>query len=120
MKKSIGMGVLIFVVLLALGYGLWAWGIFGQATLGREQLNVQRKNFEHSKPYVESIDQDMVKDRLEMIREKDSTARKAIEETVVSECAGLDTNQISDPGIVRFIQDCRAGNYDDPTYNGGM
>ena len=66
---------------------------------------VRRETFENTQSYVEGKRQDLVRYRLEYLREKDPVAKKAIKETIVQSFTNFDENKIIDADLRTFLHD---------------
>ena len=65
--------------------------------------NVRREVYENTDSYIAGHNQDLVKFRLEYMREKDPAGRTAIQMTIVQEFANFDESKIKDPELRGFL-----------------
>lgn len=78
-------------------------------TVGVQVEDSERNRFTHSQSFVEGKVQELSKERLELSKITDKAARKAIIDTLLSDCAQLDIKDINDDGIKDFLQKIRDG-----------
>lgn len=79
------------------------------STVGIEVKDSQRNMYQHSATYVEAKVQELSKEKLELAKTGDIASRKAIIETLVSDCANLDIEDINDKSIKQFLTGIRNG-----------
>lgn len=111
--KEIVAWLLALVIGSAIIIGLlFAFGVVGNkfnATVGRQALNVERENFEHSKPFVEGKIQDLAKYKREYERAADPAEKKQIRAYVLDEFANFDKSMIENRDLRNFLDDLEAG-----------
>jgi hypothetical protein len=103
------------ILILALIFGLcWiggAFDIFFDKTIGVEKANVQREKFEQSASYVKGMVSDLAKYKYEFETEKDTTAKKAIIDVIISTYADFSPDKIDDASTKTFLKDIKDGKY---------
>lgn len=80
-------------------------------TVGIEVKDSERNMYERSTTYIEARVQELAKEKLELSKTTDPAARKAIIETLVSDCASLDPMDIKDTNIRQFLMQIKSGSF---------
>jgi|SRR5579875_505959 len=105
----IAMSILGIIVLFILCFGLsWA-GIAWSGFFGPKQATVQQEVWQNSSPHVQSVEQDLAKEQLELAKTTDPQARQAIISYLQTECAGVDPNTINNPQLRIFMEQIQSG-----------
>lgn len=102
-------GVLILAILIG---SMFVFGFFGnryEETIVKENIDIKRENFEHSKSYVHGMVEDLSKYKLELARTEDKVERKAIISYIQENFANFDVNLIENDNLRWFLQDVMNG-----------
>jgi len=105
--KTVGyvfLGLLCIFVIASLAFGLeWA-GIKWYGFFGPKREAVRREVFKQTRSYNEGKEQELIKLRLEYLREKDENAKKAIASTIRHSFADYDENLIDSVELREFLR----------------
>lgn len=104
---GIGLTILILFGFTALGFYTGFIGNIYDATVGKQQMNIQRNNFEQSQSYVDGMIQQLSKEKQEYDQSSDTGAKQAILNYVNSTFASFDANKITDQGLYNFLMKAR-------------
>ena len=118
MGKGLVAIILVFVLLagltlLSVGLG-WVGGKgdnFLRRTIGKERATIEREVFEESKSYVKGMADDLSKYKLEWMKEKDNTVKRAIINHVNSVYADFDADTLHDDDLAEWLRDARKGEF---------
>lgn len=104
--------VLTVLLLLAVAFGLmFVTGTMGNlydSTVTRQHLNVERKNFEETAPYVQNKNDLLNKMWRSYVASKDPEEKRAICDVVLSEMANFDLSKIQNQQVKSFVMGCGA------------
>lgn len=101
--KFIVLGFVALVVILGLVFGLGKFGNFYESTIGKENIDIKRENFEHSKSYIHSKLEDLSTYKREYLRAKTDEEKEQIRNFVLDEFATFDTRYIDNPDLYNFL-----------------
>jgi len=101
-----------YVIISVVGILLLTWVIQGNNFFlfkfwAPKMENVRRETFENTQSYVEGKRQELVKLRLEYIREQDPIAKKAIKQTIAESFANFDESKITEPELRGFLHEMK-------------
>ncbi len=106
--KYITSGIAGLVLLASLAFGTeWA-GIAWKGFFGPKHEDVRRQVFKRTRSFNEAKEQELLKLRLEYIREKDETNKKAIAFTIRHKFADYDENLLT-PELKKFLKTIKYG-----------
>lgn len=106
--KVILIGVVILIVILAIGYGLGWFNVFATKTIGKAQENANRQVFEQTQSYVMGKRQQALKYYNEYIMTKDDQTKQIIKNEVSQMFAEFDDNKLNGESK-RFVEWCKYG-----------
>jgi hypothetical protein len=100
-------GILITIVVLALIFGItFATGFGGvlyKNTVGVADESANRNVFKENKSYQEGMISDLASYKLQLEKEKDAIARKAIIETIVTKYSNFSPDRIENITLQNFL-----------------
>lgn len=108
--KIFGIGVLIFVGLIVLGFATGEIQAIYNRTVGVDVSSSETDQWHSSKGYVDGMVQDLSKHKLELEQTKDATTRAAIINYINEKFANYDENKIKNQDLKQFLIDVRNGN----------
>ena len=112
MIKKIGYGaicILTIALLIGAAFGLeWA-GIKWQGFFGPKREAVRREVFKQTRSYNEAKEQELLKYRLEYMRAKDESDKKAIASTIRMSFADYDEKLLDSQELVDFLKKIKYG-----------
>lgn len=111
-KKTIAIIISSCIVIGGFVGVLFATGKIGnkyESTIVKENMDIKRDNFKHSKSFVEGKVTDLAKCKREYERAKDLSEKKAISNYISSEFANFDIKLIEDNNLRNFLSDIRSG-----------
>lgn len=79
-------------------------------TIGKDVTNSENTKFHETQIYNDGMAQELSKDRKELQGTKDSTARGAIINDIISRFANFNQNNLQDESLRQFLIDVRNGN----------
>jgi hypothetical protein len=103
MIKSIGLGIL---ALVALTFTLFYFGFIGNifdSTVGKQHLDIQRTNFERSKPYIQGKIDDLAKYKREYDTAQTKDEKQQVKNYILSDFANFNTNDIQNSDLRNFL-----------------
>jgi len=106
MKKVgyVSLGILAIVLMASLAFGMeWA-GIKWKGFFGPKHEAVRREIYKQTRSYNEAKEQELLKYRLEYLREKDPAAKKAIANTIRMAFADYDENLLDSTELRSFLR----------------
>jgi hypothetical protein len=105
--KNVFLAILSLIAFLAITTGLlFYFGVVGNvfdATVGKQQMDIQRQNFKHSNSYIESQVEDIANYKLQYEQAKSQQDKDAIRSYIVSKYANFNPNQIENPSVRQFL-----------------
>lgn len=110
MKDFFKIAGVIIGSLIVIGVLAFYFGFLGNAvdsTVGKQNMNIQRKNFEQSQSYVEGMIQTLAKEKQEYDLAKNDSDKQAILNYVNSTFASFDASNITDQGLYNFLMKAR-------------
>jgi len=100
----VAVGIVVIVILLSAAFGLeWA-GIKWYGFFGPKREAVRREVFKQTRSYNEGKEQELIKLRLEYLRETNEAAKKAIASTIRHSFADYDDSLIDSPELRAFLR----------------
>ena len=100
----VAIGVVVLVVLLSAAFGMeWA-GIKWYGFFGPKRAAVRREVFKQTRSYNEGKEQELIKLRLEYLREKDEEAKKAIASTIRHSFADYNEDLLDSAELRAFLK----------------
>lgn len=105
MKKVLAvlLTIVILVAFFALCFGLELGGLHIRGFFAKEKANIQRDVFKNNKIYTEGMASDLAKYKLELAREEDPVARKAIIEFITDKYADFDIDKLENEQLRFFL-----------------
>lgn len=103
MGKAILGFIGVFIFLAVIGFATGEIQNLYDATIGKQQMDIQRTNFEHSKSYVNSKIEDLANYKREYDQAKDDNEKQQVQNFVIDEFADFDPNQIENPQLYNFL-----------------
>lgn len=113
MKDGLKLFLTIVLAMLLLVGVLFGTGIIGNlytSTVGKQSLDIQRENFNHSKSFIEGKVKDLAKQKREYDLSKSAEDKNSIRTYILSDFADFDSNDIQDHVLREFLNKIR-GNY---------
>lgn len=104
------LGIVILLALTALGFYSGFIGNLYDATVGRQQMDIQRENFEHNKSYVNGKIDDLAKYKREYERASTPDEKAQVRNFILDEFANFDSKYIDNPDLYNFLMKMERGN----------
>lgn len=95
------LAVLLSISLLSLYFGFF--GNFFDATVGKQQLDIQRTNFEHSKSYIDGKIDDLAKYKREYATAATKDEKEQVKNYILSDFANFNTADIQNSDLRNFL-----------------
>jgi hypothetical protein len=108
--KGILLSIAVLAVLTAIGFYSGFIGNFYDSTVGRQQMDVQRENFEHNKSYVHGKIDDIAKYKREYERAKTKDEKEQVRNIILDDFANFDPKLIDNADLYNFLKDMENGN----------
>ena len=109
MFKTILLGILAVVLVIALAFGSGVLDLKFMEYFGVRRASVQRTIFKENKSYIESMASDLAKYRYELQREQDEIAKQAIKDLIRSKYADFNIDNLQDYSLKTFLREIRGG-----------
>jgi len=104
--KNVLITIGVIIALFAIIFAANEFEIFGTKFWGVRKENARREVFEQTQSYVEGKRQEITKYRLEYQLEKDTVAKEAIRQTIITSFANFDVNKLS-PDLIEFLNELK-------------
>lgn len=101
--KTILLIIVGFIVLTAIGFYGGFIGNFYDSTVEKQQLDIQRSNFEHSKSYIDGKIDDLAKYKREYDRASTKDEKEQVKNYILSDFANFNSNDIQNPDLRNFL-----------------
>jgi len=109
-KRFLGFEIGKLVVwIILISFMIGGISLVYKSTIKRQEINIQRKNFEQSKSRLHGIADDLAKYKYELRTEEDKMARKAIIELIIDRTSSLNVNDLEDDSLRNFVNDIKNG-----------
>ena len=111
MKKvlSVLLTIVILVALFVVSFGLDWLGLEYQGFFAKKKANIEREVFKNNKIYTEGMASDLAKHKMELAKEKDPVARKAIIEFITTKYADFDIDKLENAQMKLFLMQILKG-----------
>ena len=109
---TVGVIILIVAVIvgaIAFAFGAEWLGIAWKGYFNPKHEDVRRETFKRTRSYNEGKEQELIKLRLEYIREKDETSKKAIASTIRLAFADYDEKLLESAELRSFLKEIKYG-----------
>lgn len=107
--KIILISILGLIVLTAIGFYSGFVGNIYDSTIGRQQMDVQRENFEHNKSYVHGKIDDLAKYKREYERATTKDEKQQVRNIILDDFANFDSKMIDNLDLYNFLKDMESG-----------
>lgn len=107
--KLAGAGILFLLVVSGIALYFGFFGNFLTATVGKQNMDIQRQNFKHSNSFVEGKAEDLASYKLQYEQAKTQADKDAIRQYILTTYANIDPNTIENPALANFLRQMEAG-----------
>jgi hypothetical protein len=108
--------IILFIISFSIGWGVVYYNntvgkqvVKSEKALEKVAIDKDRENFKESKPYIEGMVSDLAKHKYEYETEKDTIAKKAIADLIITKFANFDATKIEDETLRHFLINIRKG-----------